>query len=123
MKKYILIIAAVATTSAVFSQKNKVVSAYNYDKAFTRSGKCKELVSGVEAINAAIEHDQTKSWAKTWYYRGNLYFNIIASKDSECKAIDAGALDKCTDSYLKALVLNFEDTELKKLDLKKRRWF
>jgi len=119
MKKYILIIAAVGITSAVFSQKNKVVSAYNYDKAFTRSGKCKELVNGVDAINLAIEHDQTKNWAKTWYYRGNLYFNIIASKDSECKAIAVDALDKCTDSYLKALVLNFEDPELKKLDLTK----
>lgn len=119
MKKYILIIAAVTMTSAVFSQKNKVVSAYNYDKAFTRSGKCKELVSGVEAINLAIEHDQTKNWAKTWYYRGNLYFNIIASKDNECKVIDVDALDKCTDSYLKALVLNFDDPILKKLDLQK----
>jgi tetratricopeptide (TPR) repeat protein len=119
MKKYILILAAAAVTGGVSAQKNKVVSAYNYDKAFTRSGKCKELVSGVEAINMAIENDQTKSWAKTWYYRGNLYFNIIASKDSECKAIDVDALDKCTDSYLKALVLNFDDPELKKMDLQK----
>ncbi len=119
MKKYILILAAVVTTSVVYSQKNKVVSAYNYNKAFSRSGKCKELASGVEAINSAIEHDQTKSWAKTWYYRGNLYYNIIASKDAVCKAIDADALEKCTDSYLKALVLNFEDPELKKLDLQK----
>tara|TARA_B110000459_G_C16618411_1_gene500184 strand:- start:1266 stop:2564 length:1299 start_codon:yes stop_codon:yes gene_type:complete len=119
MKKYILILAATAIAGGVSAQKNKVVSAYNYEKAFTRSGKCKELVSGVEAINMAIEHDQTKNWAKTWYYRGNLYFNIIASKDNECKVIDVDALDKCTDSYLKALVLNFEDPELKKLDLKK----
>ncbi len=119
MKKYILILAAVVTTSVVYGQKNKVVSAYNYNKAFSRSGKCKELASGVEAINLAIEHDQTKSWAKTWYYRGNLYYNIIASKDQECKAIDAEALEKCTDSYLKALVLNFDDPELKKLDLQK----
>lgn len=112
--------AAVVTTSVVYSQKNKVVSAYNYNEAFNkRGGKCKELVSGVEAINMAIEHDQTKNWAKTWYYRGNIYFNIIASKDSECKAIDIDALDKCTDSYLKALVLNFKDLELKKLDLQK----
>lgn len=119
MKKYILILAAIVTASVVYSQKAKVVSAYNYNKAFSRSGKCKELTSGVEAINLAIEHDQTKSWAKTWYYRGNLYYNIIASKDQECKAIDEDALAKCSDSYLKALVLNFEDPELKKLDLEK----
>ena len=119
MKKYILILAAVVFSSAAYSQKNKVVSAYNYNKAFARSGKCKELASGVEAINLATEHDQTKSWAKTWYYRGNLYYNIIASKNQECKAIDTNALEKCTDSYLKALVFNFDDTELKKLDLQK----
>lgn len=119
MKKYILIMAAVVTTSVAYSQKNKVVSAYNYNKAFARSEKCKELASGIEAINSAIEHEQTKNWAKTWYYRGNLYYSAIASKDAACKAIDADALDKCTDSYLKALVLNFDDPELKKLDLQK----
>lgn len=119
MKKYILILAAAAISGGVSAQKNKVVSAYNYEKAFGRSGKCKELANGVEAIDMAINNDQTKNWAKTWYYRGNIYFNIIASNDTECKAIDANALTKCTDSYLKALVLNFEDPELKKLDLNK----
>ena len=77
MKKYILIIAGVVIASTTYAQKSKVVSAYNYNKAFTRSGKCKELASGIEAINFAVENDQTKSWAKTWYYRGNLYYNII----------------------------------------------
>ncbi|PCI97371.1 MAG: hypothetical protein COB15_07985 [Flavobacteriales bacterium] len=120
MKKYILIMAAVVTSTGVYSQKTKVQSAYSYNKAFERSRKCKELASGIEAINFAIEHDQTKAWAKTWYYRGNLYFNVISSKkDAACAAIDAQALDKCTDSYLKALVLNFDDPELKKLDLEK----
>jgi tetratricopeptide (TPR) repeat protein len=119
MKKYILIVASVVIASTTYAQKSKVVSAFNYDKAFKRSGKCKELASGIEAINLASEHDQTKSWAKTWYYKGNLYFTIIASKDAACKAIDVDALDKCTDAYLKTLVLNFDDPELKKLDLKK----
>ena len=120
MKKYILIAAGVVIASSAYSQKNKVVSAYNYNKAFERSNKCKELANGIEAINLASEHDQTKNWAKTWYYRGNLYFNaILSKKDSECAAIDADALGKCTDSYLRTLVLNFDDPELKKLDLKK----
>lgn len=119
MKKYILIFTAIATTSAVFGQKAKVVSAYNYDKAFARSGKCSELKDGLEAINAAKDHEQTKEWAKTWYYRGNLYYSIIASKDEACKVLSDDALSNCTDSYLKALVLNFEDPELKKLNLQK----
>jgi len=119
MKKIILAIAAVATISGAFAQKNKVVSAYNYNKAFTRSQKCTELTKGINEIDQAITHDVTKNWAKTWYYRGNLYYNILASKDQACKAIDADALNKCTDSYFKALVYNFKDPELKKLDLEK----
>ena len=118
MKKIILGLTIISTISA-FAQKNKVVSAYNYNKAFTRSGNCSEVQKGLEAINASIEHDQTKNWAKTWYYRGDLYYAILASNDQACKSIDANALEKCVDSYLKALVLNFQDPELKKLDLGK----
>lgn len=120
MKKYFLILTAIATTSAAFAQKSKVVSAFNYNKAFTRSQKCNELKDGLEAINSAKDHEQTKSWAKTWYYRGNLYYNVIASGKEECKAIAPNALEECTDSYLKALVYNFDDPELKKLDLEKQ---
>lgn len=119
MKKIILAITAVAMITGAFAQKNKVVSAYNYNKAFTRSQKCSELTKGIAEIDAAITNDVTKTWAKTWYYRGNLYYNVLASKDGTCKAIDADALDKCTDSYFKALVLNFKDPELKKMDLEK----
>lgn len=119
MKKYIIVATAFAITSVVIAQKTKVQTAYSYNEAFERNEKCSELASGIEAINSAIEHEQTKDWAKTWYYRGNLYFNLLASNNQECKAIDAGALEKCADSYLKTLVLNFEDLELKKLDLQK----
>jgi tetratricopeptide (TPR) repeat protein len=119
MKKYILMLTAVVISSVVYSQKNKVQSAISYNKAFSRSGKCSEIQKGLDAINPAIEHESTKGWAKTWYYRGNLYYNILASKDQACKSIDKDALEKCTDSYLKTLILNFEDPELKKLDLEK----
>lgn len=119
MKKYILTITAITVASLSFAQKAKVVSAYNYNKAFARKQNCNELKLGLEAINSAIEHDQTKNWAKTWYYRGNLYYNILATNVKECKDLDADALTKCTDSYLTALVYNFKDAELKKLDLKK----
>ena len=117
MKKYFLILTAIATTSVVFSQRSKVQSAYSYNKAFTRTQKCNELKDGLEAINAAKDHEQTKGEAKTWYYRGNLYYNVIASGKEECKAMAPNALEECTDSYLKALVFNFDDPELKKLDL------
>ncbi|GAB4257969.1 MAG: hypothetical protein Kow0079_15200 [Vicingaceae bacterium] len=118
MKKFVLS-AVVVFSLNTYAQKSKVQSAYNYNKAFERSQNCKELVNGLEAINAAIENETTKGDAKTWYYRGNLYFNVLASKD-KCTNIDKEALDKCTDSYMKALVLNFKDESLRKLDLEKQ---
>lgn len=119
MKKNILIAVGVLIASSVYSQKSKVQSAYSYNTAFERSHKCVELSDGIEAINLASEHEQTKYWAKTWYYRGNLFFNVLLSKDDQCKTIDVDALEKCTESYFKTLVLNFDDAELKKLDLTK----
>jgi len=121
MKKTVLTITTIVVASLGFAQKAKVVSAYNYNKAFERSLKCSELVDGLAAINEAINDAEAKEWAKTWYYRGNLYFNVLASKTSKesCVSLDADALEKCTDSYMKAMVLNFQDAELKKLDLEK----
>lgn len=121
MKKTVLTITTIVVASIGFAQKAQVVSAFNYNKAFERSLKCSELVNGVTSINSAIEDATTKEWSKTWYYRGNLYFNMLASKTSKesCMSIDADALEKCTDSYMKAMVLNFQDLELKKLNLEK----
>lgn len=117
MKKTAFVLITSLAAVSVSAQKSKVVSAFNYNKAFARSGDCGELGKGLEAINAATEHESTKGSAKTWYYRGNLYFNILASKDAACKALDAEALDKATDSYMKTLGLNFVDANLKKIDL------
>jgi tetratricopeptide (TPR) repeat protein len=119
MKKLILTLTAIVTISSVFAQRNKVVAAWDYEKAFLKWGKCTDLKKGLDAINSAIENEKTKAEAKTWFYRGNLYFNLLVSKDKNCKALEADALTKCTDSYFKTLVLNFEDPELKKLDLDK----
>lgn len=119
MKKIILTLTAVTAISVASAQKNKVVSAYNYDNAFKRSQKCSELQKGMIAINEAIEHESTKSWAKTWYYRGNIYYNALRSKDQACKNLDPSVLDQTTSSYLRTLTLNFDDPSLKKIDLLK----
>lgn len=121
MKKTIFTLTTLAVTSVGFAQKAEVVSAFNYNKAFERSLKCSELQNGLASINKATEDATTKEWAKTWYYRGNLYFNVLASKSSKesCANLDADALEKCTDSYMKALTLNFQDPQLKSLDLEK----
>ncbi|MBI2281604.1 MAG: tetratricopeptide repeat protein [Bacteroidetes bacterium] len=121
MKKIVLTITTIVVASIGFAQKAEVVSAFNYNKAFERSLKCSELQNGLASINKATEDATTKEWAKTWYYRGNLYFNVLASKTSKesCINLDIDALEKCTDSYMKAMVLNFQDPDLKKLNLEK----
>lgn len=120
MKKILITAAVIFEITAVFAQKNQVQSAYNYSRAFDRNGKCSELQNGLEAINSAINDETTKTWAKTWMYRGNLYYSVLLpTTDKNCKDLYKEALDEATDSYLKTLVLNFQDPELKKLDLNK----
>lgn len=120
MKKILITAAVIVGSTVVFAQKNQVQSAFGFIKAFDRNGKCSELQNGLEAINSSIEHETTKTWAKTWLYRGHLYYSVLLpTTDQNCKDLYKEALDEATDSYLKALVLNFEDPELKKLDLNK----
>ena len=120
MKKILITAAVIVGSTVVFAQKNQVQTAYSFSKAFDRNGKCSELQNGLEAINIAIQDETTKTWVKTWMYRGNLYYSVLLpTTDQNCKDLYKEALDEATDSYLKALVLNFEDPELKKLDLNK----
>ncbi|CAG1000213.1 MAG: tetratricopeptide repeat protein [Bacteroidetes bacterium] len=115
LKKAIAICSVVALSTGVFAQKAKVVSAYNYLNAYERGKKCSELKNGKEAIDAASENDQTRSEAKTWYYRGNIYFAI--SEDKNCKSLDSDALNKAFDSYSKALKYNIQDPAYHNLDI------
>lgn len=121
MKNTRILLAAVTllTTSYAGAQKAKVVSAYNYNKAYERDKDCDELKKGIEAIESAVTDEKTKDWAKTWYYGGNLYFNAALTKDESCSAQFDGALDKTFDFYLKAIKYNIENDEAKSLDLEK----
>jgi len=69
---------------SAIAQKAKVVSAYNYNKSYERDKDCDELVKGIESIEPAVKDPKTNTWAKTWYYGGNLYFNAALTKDEEC---------------------------------------
>lgn len=115
-KKIILSCLALSVSvGSLLAQKAKVVSAYNYITAYQRSQKCSELTKGREAIDAAAENDQTRGDAKTWYYRGHVYFFI--SEDKNCQSIDPDALGKSFDSYSKALRLNIKDPSYHNLDI------
>lgn len=107
-----------ATT--VVAQKAKVVTAYNYNKAFERDKECSDIEKGIEAIEEAVKDEKTGSWAKTWYYGGNLYFNAALNKDEECRAKFPQAIDKTMEFYLNALKYNIEDEGSNELDLEKQ---
>lgn len=118
--KYLgLALALVLTANISTAQKAKVVSAYNYNKAFERDKDCKDLEKGIASIEPATKDVKTMSWAKTWFYGGNLYFNAALTTDESCNAKFPNALDKTLEYYVNAMKFNIEAEGAKNLDLSK----
>lgn len=119
--KYALVLSLGVASFSAYAQKAKVVTAYNYNKAYEQSDKddkdCGDLAKGIEAIESATKDEKTQSWAKTWYYGGNLYFNAALSEDEACKTIVKDPLNNTLDYYLNALKFNIDDPAAKSLDL------
>lgn len=92
-----------------FAQKNKVTSAYNYDRSFKRDKDCSELKKGIAAIEEAANNASTNTWAKTYYYGGNLYFGALTVAPKECKESIPNALEKSMEFYLKMVKYNVEE--------------
>lgn len=112
-----IFLAALLCVSALQAQKAKVTSAYMYNKAYERDKDCDDLKDGIEYINEAIKDDKTKSWAKTWDYGGNLYFNAAMTKDQECASRFNNALSNAFTFYMNTLKYNIESEEAKALDI------
>ncbi len=103
MKKLVLLTLLFLTASVGFSQKNAIVSAFNYH----RNGK---LDKAKEAIDKATVNPKSMNMAKTWYYRGNIYIDIYRSTDEKYKNLDDDALNKAYEAYKKALELDEKKT-------------
>jgi tetratricopeptide (TPR) repeat protein len=120
MKKLILAASAILALGVTsYAQPAKVVSAYNYLRYYDQNKKSQDLLDAQKNIDEAIGNEKTMNEAKTWYYRGNVYFAISNSKAPEFANQKAEAAETALKSYMKALVLNFKDPELQKLDLEK----
>jgi tetratricopeptide (TPR) repeat protein len=111
MKKLSLLIILAGFAYGAKAQNAEVVNAYNYQKF-------KEYDKAKISIDKAILDPKTGISAKTWYYRGLIYQDIEESPDAATKAVDAQALDKSVDSYLKALELDTKKAYAE--DIKKR---
>ena len=92
-----------------FAQKNKVTSAYNYERSFKRDKDCSELKKGIAAIEEAASNSSTNTWPKTFYYGGNLYYGALTFAPKECKESIPNALEKSMEFYLKMVKFNIEE--------------
>ena len=117
MKKLTLVLAGLSIVFSGMTQKNKVVSAYNYEKSYQRSKRCSDLKKGLDAIEVAKDDEVTKTWAKTWRYRAKILWDIHTS--DKCKSMFPDALNESFESYSKAFQLNFKNPEYKNMDMEK----
>lgn len=116
IKSILLFFLALGVTVSATGQKIKVVTAYNYNKAYERDKDCSDLLNGVEAIEEAVKDNRTQEWAKTWYYGGNLYFNAAFNDDPQCVSQFEEPLDKSFEYYLNALKYNIKDEDAENID-------
>ncbi|MBN4081545.1 tetratricopeptide repeat protein [bacterium AH-315-C07] len=98
MKRFCFVVLVVlVATNFTIAQKSKVVSAWNYLKY-------DEIDKAQEAIDMAIVNDKTKVMAKTWYYRGLVYQNMIDNE--QWKKLSDKALEETYRSFTKSLEIN-----------------
>jgi tetratricopeptide (TPR) repeat protein len=78
-----------------YSQSSKRTSAYMY----MQNG---QLDKAKESIDEAVQHEKTMTDAKTWLYRGEIYYEIARSPLEIYKNLDANAPMVAYESLLKA---------------------
>jgi tetratricopeptide (TPR) repeat protein len=99
MKRTILALLILVSATVVLGQTNKRTSAYNY----WRYGK---LDQAKQAIDEAAQNEKTIMDPKTWFYRGNIYYDIAISKDSNYRELDPDPFEVAFKSYQKAKELD-----------------
>jgi tetratricopeptide (TPR) repeat protein len=99
MKKTILTMLIVLTATVMIGQTSERTSAFNYQ----RYGK---LDLAKESIDKAILNEKTIGDAKTWFYRGNIYYDIAVSTEPKYQALDPDPFAVSYQSYMKAQELD-----------------
>ncbi len=99
MKKTILTVLIMCISIVMIGQSNKRTSAFNYQ----RYGK---LDLAKQAIDEACQDPKTGLEAKTWFYKGNIYYDIAVSTDEKFKNLDPDPFGVAYQSYTKAKELD-----------------
>lgn len=89
----------ICIVTLVSAQSNQVQNANNYLRN-------QEYDRAKAAADAASVHDATKSSAKLWMYRGQIYQSIYESKKTEDNKLDEEAQEKAVESYITCLKLD-----------------
>jgi Tfp pilus assembly protein PilF len=91
-------------SSSIFAQNDAVTNAFLYNK----DG---EYDKAKTEIDRATTHEKTKDKAKTWYFRGMIYENILASKNPKFSTLAPDAGKQAYDSYNMVLSLSKKGDE------------
>jgi tetratricopeptide (TPR) repeat protein len=83
-----------------------VVSASNYLGYFEKDKNAADIKDAKSYIDKATAHEDTKTKAKTWVYRGRIYMLIAQSKDTSVTKLSANAIDEATNAYAEAVKLD-----------------
>jgi tetratricopeptide (TPR) repeat protein len=110
MKKLLIIMIAAMPILAQ-AQSAKVVTAFRNLDDYKRSKDPASLVKAKEAIDLAINHEDTKNEAKTWAYRGQIYMTMY---ETSLKA-ETDKLTDITDPN-KRTIAGYQNTPTNDLD-------
>ncbi len=99
MKKTILTMLIMMVSIVMIGQTSERTSAFNYH----RYGK---LDLAKESIDKAVQHEKTIMDAKTWFYRGNIYYDIAVSTEPAYQNLDPDPFAVAYQSYMKAKELD-----------------
>jgi tetratricopeptide (TPR) repeat protein len=102
-KVLILLMLGLFVGSGVYAQKNKRTSAFMYNKN-------KQYAKAIEAIEAAIQHEKTINDAKTWNYRGQIYYNVAKDTNPEVNALAPNAAIISLESFEKLKELDTKNS-------------
>lgn len=107
MKRIPLLFVAISLGLHVQAQQSKVVSAYNYLGYYNQDKTdIENLKKARENIDQASTNESTSQKAKTWYYRGNVYWAIQESKNPELMEATVNPLLTAVESYKRVYELD-----------------
>lgn len=100
--KPLLTITLAALSIIAVAQDNQVLNSINYLKS-------KELDKAKVATDLAVEHEKTKSSAKMWKARGDVYRAIYSDTSAKVRAIDEDAEEKALQAYINCLAIDLKE--------------